>query len=39
MTGRSWNEPDELELARLTVMVLSGAESSHCNSTTTGLDR
>ena len=26
MTGRSWNEPDELELARLTVMVLSGAE-------------
>ena len=25
MPGRSWNEPDELELARLTVMVLSGA--------------
>ena len=24
MPGRSWNEPDELELARLTVMVLSG---------------
>ena len=25
MPGRSWNEPDILELARLTVMVLSGA--------------
>jgi hypothetical protein len=26
MPGRSWNEPDILELARLTVMVLSGAD-------------